>query len=44
MINLYDNFNENIKEFDEQQHVNAFPLDEKDRFFVETFNSNIEGY
>ena len=27
-----------------RQYVNTFPLDEKDRFFVETFNENIEGY
>ena len=98
MNNLYDNFNENIKEFDEQQllksinmladlvedglkyrknnnenkalgtatmkayrlcrtfikdkgleeeyrqYVNAFPLDEKDRLFVETLNENIKEY
>lgn len=98
MNNLYDNFNENIKEFDEQQllksinmladlvedglkyrkndneskalnlttmkayricrtfikakgleeeyrqYVNAFSLDEKDKFLVETLISNIEGY
>lgn len=98
MENLYDNFNENIKEFEEQQllksinvladlvedglkyrkndnenkargtatmkayrlcrtfikdkgleeeyrqYVNDFPLDEKDRFLVETLNSHIEGY